>query len=196
MFFLLLKLTLILFRSENQFILEVIWPRRSKFIPRITSLASANRNSNRRKGYPYCSPIPRMLTRTTVWSGKSKYTESDSVFRTERWANQAKNRIPLPNKATDRKIQNNFEDDQFYRRRQIMSKFIDSQRISRTPDLHLNKRNIQISENNQIQKSASEVLIYCKIFFPVLICLIVPACTPPYPPSGSRGVTCKKKSCM
>ena len=85
------------------------------------------------------------------------------MFRTEKRANLVKNRISLPNKATESKIQNNFEDDQVSRRREIISKLIDNKRVSRTPDLHQNNKNNQASGNDQIHKSAGDVMINIKI---------------------------------
>ena len=85
------------------------------------------------------------------------------MFRTEKRANPVKNRIPLPNKATESKIQNNFETDQFYRRKEIMSKLIDNKRVSRTPDLHRNNGGSQASGNYKDHKSAGDVMINIKI---------------------------------
>ena len=65
----------------------------------------------------------------------------------------------LSNKS---EITNKFDDKQFYRRRKLMSKYIDRERVSRTPNLALHKRSPRQSETNQIQITAEGIMTTIK----------------------------------
>ena len=71
-------------------------------------------------------------------------------------------KIPFLNKSNKGEIQNKFDDKKFYRRRELMSKHIDHERVIKTPDMSLHKKFVRHSEPNQIQISIKEIMTTIK----------------------------------